>query len=302
MICKNCGNIIDDGDQFCGECGARVESGASAGGSSAAGGVCPRCGNVSNPGDTFCGICGSMLGSSAMRQSGAPVNYAQPGDAIKSFGKQFEAPDKKKRNTPLIIAAAALGTAVLAGIVICVMLFTGRMSPKPAGGNEQTASTQTADAGTETPVPIPTVKPVPVFTTAQASSVRSTDSLGGTYSVESVLTQDPMTKWVPVKSYGSGIGQWVQINAATPQYVNGVYVLNGYHKNAETWAKNNRVRSCTITFSDGQSRDFVLSDSMDLIALDLGGEVATYSIRLTINSVYHGSAWDDTAVTYIGAY
>ena len=57
-----------------------------------------------------------------------------------------------------------------------------------------------------------------------------------------------------------------------------------------------------VTFSNGNTKDFVLNDTMELINLDFGETVATSSVRITIESVYYGSRWNDTAITYIGLY
>lgn len=53
--CGNCGNVVQDGDAFCGECGAAM---APAG----AGLSCPGCGALVAEGDSFCPGCGKPLG------------------------------------------------------------------------------------------------------------------------------------------------------------------------------------------------------------------------------------------------
>ena len=144
--------------------------------------------------------------------------------------------------------------------------------------------------------------PAPVFTMVTASSVRGTDTQGGQYSEWSVLTDDPMTKWVPTKSVPNGIGEWIQISADGNQYVSGLNILNGYHKNSETWQKNNRVEKCTLTFSNGYMQQITLPDTMAMINVKLDEPQETQYVRITIDSVYPGTTWNDTAITYIGAY
>lgn len=154
----------------------------------------------------------------------------------------------------------------------------------------------------QTEPPAATQVPAPVFTFARASSVRGTDSEGGQYSDSAVLSQDPMTKWVPRKSSYNGINEWIEISAASTQYIRGLHILNGYHKNSEIWLNNNRVKDCTISFGNGRSMDCVLSDTMDMITIDFGETIAADSVRLTIRSVYSGIKWKDTAITYMGAF
>lgn len=52
LACKRCGAPLDQGDAFCGICGARVELER----------VCASCGSKGRPGDAFCRKCGAKLG------------------------------------------------------------------------------------------------------------------------------------------------------------------------------------------------------------------------------------------------
>jgi len=47
--CVTCGETLDDGDAFCGRCGAAVAL------------KCPQCGTAHERGDRFCGRCGRAL-------------------------------------------------------------------------------------------------------------------------------------------------------------------------------------------------------------------------------------------------
>ena len=62
MRCGQCGAVLEDGDRFCGDCGARV-------------GGCPSCGEPLTPGKRFCRACGFAL--SAVPAS-LPAGPAQP--------------------------------------------------------------------------------------------------------------------------------------------------------------------------------------------------------------------------------
>ena len=48
MGCGRCGATLDEGDLFCGDCGAPA-------------GGCPSCGQPLTPGKRFCRYCGSTL-------------------------------------------------------------------------------------------------------------------------------------------------------------------------------------------------------------------------------------------------
>lgn len=214
-------------------------------------------------------------------------NAVNPVPPVKPAGETT----KSNKINPIIIVLIAVFAVIVLGVI--GIIIAAVVSP-----------------GTEEPIPRPTVSvtdaptavPIPVMTTVTASSTRGTDSEGGQYSKEAVLSQDNNTKWVPSKNSGDGTGEWIQLSADTVQYVHGLKILNGYHKNAETWGKNNRVNLCHVSFSDGTTKDFVLGDTMELITLDFGEAIETTSVRLTIGSVYRGSRWNDTAITYIGLY
>ena len=48
MECRRCGTTLEEGDRFCGDCGAPV-------------GACPSCGAPLTPGKRFCRACGATL-------------------------------------------------------------------------------------------------------------------------------------------------------------------------------------------------------------------------------------------------
>jgi Double zinc ribbon len=48
VTCRQCGAVAEDGDRFCGDCGAPV-------------GGCPSCGAPLTPGKRFCRACGAAL-------------------------------------------------------------------------------------------------------------------------------------------------------------------------------------------------------------------------------------------------
>lgn len=196
-----------------------------------------------------------------------------------------------------VIAAVAVCAGVVA-LALAVMAVSILVPYIKKGKESEPVAEEVA---TET-IAEPTQHPAPIMTNVSASSTRGTDSEGGTYSKEAILTDDPTSKWVPGKSHEEGIGQWVELSADTTQYVSGIKVLNGYHKNSETWRNNNRVKLCRVSFSDGSEKEFILDDTMDMITLNFGEVIPTTSVRVTIGSVYYGAKWNDTAITYVGVY
>ena len=256
---------------------------------------CTNCGRDIKDNSTFCGFCGARI------QAPAPNNYypnnggyIDPANTQKPVNVQAH----KSPNVGLILlcvlAAAAIASALVYKFVISGMLNgDNKKNTETAAGTNATDNAGAAQND---------YHPAPYFTMATASSIRGTDTEGGKYSVMAVLDTDNETKWVPSKSSNGGIYEWIRVYSNDVQYVRGIQILNGYHKSYEIWNNNNRVKGCTITFSDGTSRSFVLDDTMSMINLDLGEVVATTSITLRIDSIYRGVRWNDTAITYLGAY
>ena len=67
MGCGRCGALLDEGDLFCGDCGAPASAG------------CPTCGEPLTPGKRFCRRCGATLFEAA--PTSAPVSPPAPGSA-----------------------------------------------------------------------------------------------------------------------------------------------------------------------------------------------------------------------------
>ncbi|MGN0181517.1 MAG: zinc ribbon domain-containing protein [Candidatus Ornithomonoglobus sp.] len=264
---------------------------------------CGKCGERLPYGSIFCDNCGSRLDdNNAPNPAGntEPDNGIGPDSDGIAKSARIQSDNTKTNNTvSLAIIILLLVIIVLGGFVIYFLL-------SHYSGNRYTDTydvvSQQYASPTRKPSPKPTELPLPVFNKVAASSTRGTDTEGGQYSAEAVLSKDLQTKWVPQKSSDGGINEWIEIYSDSIQYVSSVQILNGYHKDPNVWRNNNRVKKCTITFSNGETRDFVLDDTMDLIDLELGEVIETTSIRLTIRSLYYGTKWNDTAITYIGAY
>ena len=80
MVCKKCGNSLNEGDQFCPACGAAVGE-PTEGEPQKAENVCKKCGNPLHEGDMFCPSCGERCAPPAQAQEGAwspSPTYAPP--------------------------------------------------------------------------------------------------------------------------------------------------------------------------------------------------------------------------------
>ena len=144
----------------------------------------------------------------------------------------------------------------------------------------------------------------PVFTDAQASSYLSSAGQAGTYYAEHVLDGGFATAWVEGNTSSEGAGEWVTISASSAQFVKGVSIVNGYPKSDTIFWENNRPSSVTIQLSDGYSQTLTLEDGhyREWQNFDFVDYHQTTYIKLTINSVYPGSRWNDTCICEIRGF
>lgn len=246
---------------------------------------CSNCGNELRGDAKFCGKCGSVV-TTGQSSPVAPPNYRVNQEEIKR---------RKQRNMILI-----LFTCFVIFLLMDVIVLFGFMKRK----DKKEATTETivsAEQNTEKEESSETteiIRDAPVFMRANCSSIRSTDSEAGQYSVGAVIDGDIQTKWAP-QNTNRGLGEWIEIIADEPQYVTGMQIANGYPRDQLTWQRNNRVKECTISFGDGTYLNVTLLDQKDLQTVDFGREVETNSIRITINSIYYGTKWKDVAIAEI---
>jgi hypothetical protein len=60
---------------------------------------------------------------------------------------------------------------------------------------------------------------------------------------------------------------------------------------------NNRVKTATLDFSDGTSLPIELKDRPNEETVVLAEPKTTSWVKLTVNSVYKGSKWNDLAIS-----
>ena len=95
----------------------------------------------------------------------------------------------------------------------------------------------------------------------------------------------------------------MSINANNEQWVHGIRIVNGHPRRNDVYYRNCRVRDATIELSDGFVMHVTLDDLYnDWQTIDFGDYHQTSYIRLTIDSVYEGSEWNDTLITEMEAY
>jgi hypothetical protein len=99
MYCKNCGNLVQEGDAFCRKCGnpITVEKASK---------ICPKCGNEVQDGYAYCNVCGCKIENIEFNQV-VPQN-------------------KNKKKMVIIVASCILVLAI--AILVGVLVSLGKRS------------------------------------------------------------------------------------------------------------------------------------------------------------------------------
>lgn len=119
---------------------------------------------------------------------------------------------------------------------------------------------------------------------------------GNSYVNANLFDELSNTAWVEGKR-GDGIGEYLTIEFNHPQSVSSIELINGYIKNNSVFKKNNRVRHLKITASNGKNLNVALKDIQNWQSISLDGFDKVEWIQLQIESVFHGTKYQDTALT-----
>lgn len=98
---------------------------------------------------------------------------------------------------------------------------------------------------------------------------------------------------------GNGIGEYVHFEFQEKQTITGFRICSGNHSSDSYYAKNARPKEIKLTFEDGSSEQFTLLDVKEELTFQLSEAITTKNVRLTIQSVYEGSSWEDTVISEI---
>jgi hypothetical protein len=119
---------------------------------------------------------------------------------------------------------------------------------------------------------------------------------GNSYGPENLFKSGNGAAWVEGRR-GHGIGEWITLEFDELRVVKTIELHTGYQKNADIFAKNGRVRQLRMLFSDGETTTLTPPDRLDAFSYKLERPVRTYWIKFTIEGVYPGKLYEDTAVS-----
>jgi hypothetical protein len=137
------------------------------------------------------------------------------------------------------------------------------------------------------------------------SSVLKSDGLNiYNYGPENLFDDDTDTAWVEGVP-GQGIGQWIVVSFDRMRLVKSIEVVNGYAKDHLIFQKNSRVKDIRVEFSGrDEPLHFKLKDSETPQPVPLPDDrpLKAHWIKFTIESVYPGTKWEDTAISELHVF
>ena len=134
-----------------------------------------------------------------------------------------------------------------------------------------------------------------------ASSYLEEPQYGLYHGVSNLMDGDLSTAWVESVD-GQGEGEAFTLKLNGTYKVSGFTIYAGYQKNEDIYTKNSRPAKMTVMFSDGTRQDVELDDINGPQKITFDTAVNTSSVRLTIQSVYSGTKYQDTAVSEISLF
>jgi hypothetical protein len=119
---------------------------------------------------------------------------------------------------------------------------------------------------------------------------------GNSYGPENLFKGPDSVAWVEGRP-GQGIGEWVTVEFDDLRTINSVTLRTGYQKNADIFQKNGRVRQLRMMFSNGETVLLTPPDRASTEVYKLDRPVKAYWLKFTIEGVYPGKTYSDTAIS-----
>jgi hypothetical protein len=139
------------------------------------------------------------------------------------------------------------------------------------------------------------------FATTSASSHLPTDR-GGQYQSWMATDGALETSWVEGVA-GPGIGEWIELRFPATIEVHSIRMDVGYDRDADIFAKNNRIKKVTLIFSNGEEVELGFADARGMQTIPLvrapGPNIETTYVKAVIEEVFPGSKYDDTCLAEI---
>lgn len=135
----------------------------------------------------------------------------------------------------------------------------------------------------------------------EVSATSALSEYNMTHNSGRVIDGDNTTAWVE-GAEGQGIEETITIYFDGSYQIQGMTIYAGYQKSSDLYQKNSRPQEMKISFSDGSSTYYELKDINGAQDIILEKSVVTDFVSFTIESVYAGYKYEDTAISEIYIY
>lgn len=189
-----------------------------------------------------------------------------------------------------------LGIAV---IVMCYIHYSGA-ERKPGGETKVTENTRSAVEETDETknrtvnVDLTRVLETNAYATIEASSTYNGDRAN--HAVRNLADNNLKTNWTE-GVHGNGEGEYIEFTFYMEQPIAGFVISAGNHASNTYYTKNSRPKTVILTFSDGSEVEYTLLDRKETQKIYFDEVVVATCARLSIGSVYSGTAWEDTVIS-----
>jgi hypothetical protein len=102
--------------------------------------------------------------------------------------------------------------------------------------------------------------------------------------------------WVEGRQ-GQGVGEWITVEFDGLRRVRSFVFRNGYQKDDDIWRKNGRVKRLLLQTSSGERIPLELDDRPGVQTWTMNKPVDAQWLKFTIDDVYPGSRYSDTALS-----
>ena len=101
---------------------------------------------------------------------------------------------------------------------------------------------------------------------------------------------------------GQGYGEALTVSFNSDTDVSYIGIFAGSFESEEQYYANSRLKKARIEFSQGQTFEYDFEDQPAISLIELSQTVRTRFIKITIEDVYPGYEWDDTAIAEVAAF
>lgn len=299
--CSNCNIHFSTDGNFCEKCGNWLADVTPA--------FCTECGEKLQEGAMFCGECGARINVPCADVKAAPPGTKssgsvtiEPASSVQKFLKKKTVPKEA------LIAAVVLVIALLGGGGYYFLTHHDKAASKAMpktgitntikNGDNNTASSKGIAGNTGNAAQAQPFRPGAV-----AGAYHSSADKEGSYVHSAALTVDgnPASCWsegVP----GLGIGENIVIHFNGTYKVSGMNIWIGHQKSQSLYYQNARPGIIRVEGSDGSSEVYALQDTFGAQRIDFKIPINTKFIRIIVEQSVQGNKYQDTCIAEVSFF